>query len=139
MATKNEKRTAKRRHDKTRSRPLSPRLHARNEKRRIAVEAVRKGATIESVAGRLKVSMRTVFRWLARYRNGGYHALQERHRPGRPPKVDDQVMRWLYKAITRHDPRQYRRLWSALRQNFVDFQGAIRRSFRSVTMVCGTA
>lgn len=107
MATKNKKRTAKRRRDKTRSRPLSPKLHARNEKRRIAVEAVREGATVESVAGMLKVSMRTVFRWLARYRNGGYHALQERHRRGRPPKVDDQVLRWLYKAIARHDPRQY--------------------------------
>jgi transposase len=55
----------------------------------------------------VKVSLRTVFRWLARYRMGGQHALQEGHRSGRPPKVDAEVMRWLYAAITRHDPRQY--------------------------------
>jgi transposase len=55
----------------------------------------------------LKVSLRTVFHWLARYRNGGQHALQEGHRSGRPRKLDVEVMRWLYQAITKHDPRQY--------------------------------
>jgi transposase len=55
----------------------------------------------------LKVSLRTVFHWLARYRNGGQHALREGRRSGRPRKLDVEVMRWLYQAITKHDPRQY--------------------------------
>lgn len=101
-----KRRTAKSRR-KTKSRPLSAKLQARHEKRRIAIEAVHQGATVESVARMLKVSLRTVFRWLVRYRMGGHHALQEGHRSGRPPKVDAELMRWLYDAITRHDPRQY--------------------------------
>lgn len=88
-------------------RPLSAQLQARQEKRRIAIDAVREGATVESVARMLHVSMRTVFHWLARYRMGGHHALREGQRSGRPRKVDASIMRWLYEAITKHDPRQY--------------------------------
>jgi transposase len=93
--------------NKVKPRPLSAKLQARYEKRRLAIEAVRGGATVESVAGMLKVSLRTVFHWLARYRNGGQHALREGRRSGRPRKIDVEVMRWLYQAITKHDPRQY--------------------------------
>lgn len=95
------------RRDKVKPQPMSAKLQARYEKRRLAVEAVREGATVESVAGMLKVSLRTVFHWLARYRNGGQHALREGRRSGRPRKLDVEVMRWLYQAITKHDPRQY--------------------------------
>lgn len=100
------KRTTRQR-NKVKPRPLSAKLQARYEKRRLAIEAVRGGATVESVAGMLKVSLRTVFHWLARYRNGGQHALREGRRSGRPRKLDVEVMRWLYQAITKHDPRQY--------------------------------
>jgi len=100
-------RSAKRQRNKVKPRPLSAKLQARYEKRRIAIEAVREGATVESVARMLKVSMRTVFRWLARYRIGGHHALREGGRSGRPRKVDAEVLSWLYQAITKHDPRQY--------------------------------
>ena len=93
--------------NKVNPQPLSAKLQARYEKRRLAIEAVREGATVESVAGMLKVSLRTVFHWLARYRNGGQHALREGRRSGRPRKLDVEVMRWLYQAITKHDPRQY--------------------------------
>lgn len=92
---------------RNRPRPLSAKLQARYEKRRMAIDAVREGATVESVARMLKVSMRTVFHWLARYRQGGHHALREGSRSGRPRKLDAEVMRWLYQAISKHDPRQY--------------------------------
>jgi len=104
MAKKNSK---KHKRNRIKPRPLSAKLQARCEKRRIAIEAVRQGATAESVARMLKISIRTVFHWLARYRSGGHHALQEGHRSGRPRKVDAEVMRWLYEAISQHDPRQY--------------------------------
>ena len=42
-----------------------------------------------------------------RYRHGGYDALREGHRSGRRRKVDAELLRWLYEAITKHDPRQY--------------------------------
>jgi transposase len=93
--------------NKVKPQPLSAKLQARYEKRRLAIEAVREGATVESVAGMLKVSLRTVFHWLARYRHGGQHALREGRRSGRPRKLDVELMRWLYQAITKHDPRQY--------------------------------
>lgn len=107
MAKKNTTKDTHSKSSKRKPRPISPQIHARNEKRRLAVDAVRDGATVESVARMFKVSYRTVFNWMALYRDGGYHALEEGHRRGRPRKVDDKVMRWLYEAITKHDPRQY--------------------------------
>lgn len=53
------------------------------------------------------VPLRSLFHWLALYRQGGDHALREGQRPGRPRKVDGAVLRWLYQAITLGDPRQY--------------------------------
>ena len=86
---------------------LSGKLEARYEKRRAAVDAVRAGEPISVVARVMKVSPRALFKWLERYRHGGYHALREGHRSGRKRKVDAELMRWLYEAITKHDPRQY--------------------------------
>jgi transposase len=102
-----EKTNQQNKRDKVKPKPLSAKLHARYEKRCAAIEAVKRGETVESVARILGVSLRTAFNWLARYRNGGYEALREGSRGGRPRKVDASLMRWLYRAITQHDPRQY--------------------------------
>lgn len=104
---KSKSKNKKAKRNRPRPRPLSAKLQARYEKRRIAVNAVREGQTVESVARVLKVSLRTLFHWLARYRQGGDHALREGRRSGRPRKVDAEVMRWLYRAVSQHDPRQY--------------------------------
>jgi len=50
---------------------------------------------------------RTIFRWLARYRNG-WHALTESNRKGRPTKVSGEDMRWLYNAVTMGNPQNYK-------------------------------
>jgi transposase len=86
---------------------LSAKLEARYEKRRAAIEAVRAGEPVSVVARVMKVSPRALFKWLERYRHGGYHALREGQRSGRKRKVDAELMHWLYEAITKHDPRQY--------------------------------
>jgi transposase len=86
---------------------VSTKLALRYEKRRKAVEAVRAGEPIEVVCRVLQIPRRTLFKWLERYRHGGYHALREGHRSGRQRKVSAELMRWLYAAITRSDPRQY--------------------------------
>jgi transposase len=87
---------------------VSAKLELRYEKRRRAVEAVRAGEPIEAVCRMFKVPRRSLFSWLERYRHGGYRALREGHRSGRKRKVNAEVLRWLYEAITRSDPRQYK-------------------------------
>ena len=52
---------------------LSGKLEARYEQRRAAVDAVRAGEPISVVARVMKVSPRALFKWLERYRHGGYH------------------------------------------------------------------
>lgn len=85
----------------------TPREEARYEKRRAVVEAVQRGDSVEVVARVCGVAVRSVFDWLAWYRQGGLHALREGPRSGRPRKVSAEIMRWLYQAITLGNPLQY--------------------------------
>ena len=80
---------------------------ARFEKRKAVVAAVQRGDSPTDVARIFGVAVRSVFDWLAWYRQGGWDALKEGPRSGRPRKVDGKVMKWLYKTITRDDPTQY--------------------------------
>ena len=80
---------------------------ARYQKRKMAVDAVRRGEKPTVVARVVKVPLRTLFYWLELFRYGGYDALREGKRAGRPRKVNAAVLRWLYEAITLGDPRQY--------------------------------
>jgi transposase len=93
--------------NKSKPKPLTPALEARYQKRRAAVDAVRAGDSVATVGRVLKTSSRAIFKWLERYRHGGYDALREGRRSGRKRKVDAELLRWLYEAITQHDPRQY--------------------------------
>ncbi len=92
---------------KNRSKPISAELQLRYEKRVGAVQAVRAGEPASVVARVYKVPLRTLFSWLERYRHGGYDALREGHRIGRPRRVNAEIMEWLYQAITLGDPRQH--------------------------------
>ncbi len=72
----------------------------RSQKRTELVEAmVLRNELIALVTRTLKVSLRTAFDWLSRYRQSGWHALNETERSGRPRKVSGEDMRWLYVAI----------------------------------------
>ena len=86
---------------------MTPRAAAVYQRRKQAVEAVMGGEVIALVARVNRVPLRTIFGWLARYRKGGWHALRDGARSGRPRKVSAQVMQWLYDAITQGDPRQH--------------------------------
>jgi transposase len=79
----------------------------RYQKRKDAVDAVARGEPVSAVARVFGIPLRTLFHWLALYRQGGYHALREGKRSGRPRKVTGEVMQWLYQAITLGDPRQH--------------------------------
>jgi transposase len=80
---------------------------SRTEKRRTVIEAIQRGEPVTVVARVHGLPLRTVFLWLAKYRQGGWHALTEGKRSGRPAKVSGPILAWLYKAITLGDPRQY--------------------------------
>ena len=54
--------------------------------RQRAVKAVQEGCDVASVAAVLGLNVRTVFRWVAAYEQGGPDALIARPVPGRPRK-----------------------------------------------------
>ena len=92
---------------KAKKKPVSVRAQVRYEKRRIAVQALSKGELASDVARVMKIPRRTLFTWIARYRHGGEHALQDRQKSGQPRKAEAKVLHWLYDAITLGYPRQY--------------------------------
>lgn len=79
----------------------------RFQKRKDVVEAVQWGESPTVVARIFGVALRSVFDWLSWYRQGGWDALREGRRSGRPKKVNGPVMKWLYRAVTLGSPRQY--------------------------------
>ena len=71
-----------------------------------AVEQVGAGAHPEDVAAVLGLHRKTVYGWLANYREGGKGALLARPVPGRPPKLAGPQLARLYALIVGTDPRQ---------------------------------
>jgi transposase len=71
-----------------------------------AVEQVGEGAHPEDVAAALGLHRKTVYGWLAKYREGGKGALKARPVPGRPPKLAGPQLSRLYSLIVGKDPRQ---------------------------------
>ena len=68
--------------------------------------AVQRGEPVTTVARVFRVPLRSIFRWLEWYRHGGWDALRDDVRHGRPAKVNAQVIKWLYEVISGGDPRQ---------------------------------
>ena len=86
------------------------------ELRKRAVASVRQGQRPEDVACALGVNLRTVFRWLALYRSGGWGKLDARKRGGRPPKLEAQALKWVYDTVLGTNPLQLKfpfALWTA--------------------------
>ena len=80
----------------------------RYEKRKSVVESiVIRHEPVHLVARIHNIPQRTVFDWLSRYRSGGWHALKEGFRSGRPRKLSAEDMRWVYEAVSQGNPQQY--------------------------------
>jgi transposase len=78
-----------------------------------AVRSVQEGASPEVAARTLRVTSRTMYRWLASYRRGGWDALKAKPLAGRPPKLDGKMLRWLYNTVTQKNPLRFRfALWT---------------------------
>jgi transposase len=71
-----------------------------------AVEQVVAGSHPEDVAETLGLHRKTVYGWLAKYREGGKDALRAKAVPGRPAKLAGAQIARLYALIVGRDPRQ---------------------------------
>jgi transposase len=72
-----------------------------------AVEQVQAGAHPEDVAATLGLHRKTVYGWLAKFREGGRDALVAKPVPGRPPKLTGAQIARLYEWVVGSDPAQF--------------------------------
>ena len=81
--------------------------HSALEEIRIrAVQRVLDGESPERVIRVLKMSDRTIYKWLEKYHNGGFDALRAKPVPGRPLKLGAPQLAWLSKTIRGKNPLQ---------------------------------
>lgn len=82
--------------------------HALQVMRQQAIKAVREGQSVASVAAAFGMNATTIFRWLAKFADGGQNALLAKPIPGRPPKVTAEEMRWIAQAVKDNTPQQFK-------------------------------
>lgn len=106
------------------------------ELRKRGVASIQAGERPTRVAAALGVNLRTLFRWLALYRQGGWGQLDAGKRGGRPRKLDGRALRWIYNTVTSKNPLQLRfpfALWTAaMLQKLIVQRYRVRLSHSSV-------
>ena len=111
------------------------------ELRKRAVARVQAGEMPTAVARVLGVHDRTIFRWLAKYRNGGWHNLDAKKRGGRPSKLDGKALKWVYNTVTMKSPLQLKfsfALWtSTMIRELIHRRYGIKLSRSSVCRLLG--
>ena len=62
---------------------------------------------VHLVARVYDIPQRTIFDWLSLYRSGGWDALKEGRRSGRPRKLSGEEVKWIYRVVTQGNPQQF--------------------------------
>ncbi len=118
------------------------RAEARSAKRKEVVEAiVVRNEPVALVARIYNIPRRTIFGWLARYRNGGWDALKEGSRRGRPRKLTGEAMQWVYEAITMGNPLNHKFefcLWTLnIIRSMIEKERGVKLSKSAVSRLLG--
>ncbi|HAB15448.1 MAG TPA: hypothetical protein DCE44_03250 [Verrucomicrobiales bacterium] len=66
--------------------------------RKRAVQQVQAGESPEVVARMIGISRGVIYQWLARYRAGGWEALNAKPIAGRPPRLTGPMIRWVFRT-----------------------------------------
>ena len=118
------------------------RAEARSAKRKEVVEAiVVRNEPVALVARIYNIPRRTIFGWLARYRNGGWDALKEGSRRGRPRKLSGEDMEWVYDAVTMGSPLNHKFefcLWTLnIIRSMIEKERGVKLSKSAVSRLLG--
>lgn len=81
--------------------------HTLQVMREQAVKALRDGQPVAEVATAFGMNIRTVFKWLAKFSDGGESALLAKPISGRPPKISAEEMLWIARAVRENTPQQF--------------------------------
>ena len=88
---------------------MSTTAEQRNQKRKEVVEAIVIRQEPAYLVSRIfNIRERTLFNWLALYRSGGWDALKEEKRSGRPKKLSGFEMQWIYEVVSSGTPDQHK-------------------------------
>jgi len=71
-----------------------------------AVRQVEGGESPEAVIKALGMTRGCIYKWIAKYREGGAEALKAKPLSGRPLKLTGPNLRWIFKAVTTKNPLQ---------------------------------
>lgn len=118
------------------------RTELRNQKRKAVVESIiLRNEPVHLVARIYNIPQRTVFTWLARYRNGGWDALKEGSKQGRPRKLSAEDMKWVYDAVTMGSPSNYKFdfcLWTLnILRSMIEKERGVKLSKSAVSRLLG--
>jgi len=87
---------------------MSTKIELREQKRKDVVEAIVIRQEPAYLVRRIyNIPERTIFNWLALYRSGGWDALKEGARKGRPSKLTGMDMQWIYLVVSQGTPDQH--------------------------------
>jgi transposase len=101
-----------------------------------AVHRVEEGESPEAVIKALGMNRRTVYKWIALYREGGAVALKARPLSGRPLKLNGTKLQWIFRTVVTKNPLQLRfpfALWTReMVRELIERKYGIRLSVVSV-------
>jgi transposase len=92
-----------------------------------AVNSVRSGESPEKVAATLGINRTTIYDWLAKVRDGGLSSLKRKQVPGRPPKLNSKMIKWIYDTITYKNPQNLKFEFALWTREMI--QTSLRRKF----------